>query len=318
MNRQLWLWSSIFLLVLTAAPAVWAQKRLKEKESPQTIGDRDINKRQLNLFSPEKEMAMGKQMASEVEKRSKFIDDPVVLEFVNRITQNLALNSDTKTLMRVKVIDSSEINAFALPGGFLYVNRGLIEAADNEAELAGVIAHEVAHVAARHSMEQLSKGTLMDWVSYPLGFIGRWGNSVNQTAGLMMPALFLKFSRGAEEEADRLAAQYLWKSGYDPQALISFFEKLQSQEKTAPGTMRKLFRTHPMNEDRIKDTRKLLARFPKKEEYQISSADFIAVKERPVIKRYKWDEAAQAKKDRGLSSLKRRKRNQSKSPFPSL
>src|SRR5262245_40909485 len=167
-------------------------------------------------------------MAAEMDRRSKLVADPILLEFVNRITQNIVINSDVKVPVTVKVIDSSEINAFALPGGFLYVNRGLIEAADNEAELAGVIAHETAHIAARHGVEQASKGDLFSWASLPLIFLGGAGGMIiNQVAGIAVPLGFLKFSRGAEKEADRLAAQYLWKTGYDPQALITFFEKLQ-------------------------------------------------------------------------------------------
>jgi predicted Zn-dependent protease len=207
----------------------------------------------------------------------------------------------------VKVIDSSDINAFALPGGFLYVNRGLIEAADNEAELAGVIAHEAAHIAARHGVEQASKGNLLSWASLPLIFLGGLGGFIiNQVAGIAIPLTFLKFSRGAEKEADRLGAQYLWKTGYDPNALITFFEKLQAKEKEKPGTLEKVFRSHPMTKDRIEEVNKILARFPEKSEYQINSSDFIDVKDRLVRVRHqrKLDEL---KNERRRPTLKRRK-----------
>jgi predicted Zn-dependent protease len=211
-------------LVFTPAAVYGWPQTLKEKENPQLIGKRDINKGQINFYSLEKEVTVGRQMAAEMDRYSKLLDDPIVLEFVNRVTQNVVINSDIKVPVTVKVIDSPEVNAFALPGGFLYVNRGLLEAADNEAELAGVIAHEAAHIAARHGVEQASKSNLISWASLPLIFLGGWGGFIiNQAAGIAVPLTFLKFSRGAEKEADRLAAQYLWRTGYDPHALITFF-----------------------------------------------------------------------------------------------
>jgi predicted Zn-dependent protease len=295
---------------LAVAPALASddeEKPLKEKENPQLIGKRDINKGQLNFYSLEKEVAIGRQMAAEVDRHARLVDDPVILEFVNRVTQNIVINSDIKVPVTVKVIDSSDINAFALPGGFLYVNRGLIEAAENEAELAGVIAHEAAHIAARHGVEQASKGNLISWASLPLIFLGGWGGFIiNQAAGIALPLTFLKFSRGAEKEADRLGAQYLWKTGYDPNAMISFFEKLQAKEKEKPGTLEKVFRSHPMTKDRIKEVRKMLVRFPGKSEYQISSSDFIAVKDRLGIDRHRRKHA-EIENERRRPTLKRRK-----------
>jgi predicted Zn-dependent protease len=296
-----------FSLVVMPVSAYDGQKPLKEKENPQLIGKRDINKGQLNFYSPEKEVAIGRQMAAEMDRYSKLLGDPIVLEFVNRVTQNIVINSDIKVPVTVKVIDSSEINAFSLPGGFLYVNRGLIEAADNEAELAGVIAHEAAHIAARHGVEQASKSNLISWASLPLIFLGGWGGFIiNQAAGIAVPLTFLKFSRGAEKEADRLAAQYLWRTGYDPHALITFFEKLRAKEKKNPGAIEKVFRSHPMTEDRIKEVSKMLARFPEKSEYQIDSSDFIAVKDRLGINS-RQRKLADSKNERRRPTLKRRK-----------
>jgi beta-barrel assembly-enhancing protease len=281
------------------------QKPLKKRENPQLIGKRDINKGQINFYSLEKELALGRQLAAEMDRRSRLVADPVMLEFVNRVTQNIVINSDVKVLVTVKVIDSSDINAFTLPGGFLYINRGLIEATENEAELAGVIAHEVAHIAARHGVEQATRGDLIRWTAIPLIFFGGWGGfMVNQTAGLVIPKSYFKFSRGAEKEADRLAAQYLWKTGYDPQGLMTLFEKLRASEKKMPGTLRKAFRTHPMNRDRIEEVQKLLLRFPEQREYQINSSDFIAMKERMGVfirgRRIKAE-----KEDQRLPTLKR-------------
>lgn len=307
LSRQFLSLALAFSLVVMPVDAYDGQKPLKEKENPLLIGKRDINKGQINFYSLEKEVAMGRQMAAEVNRYSKLVDDPIVLELVNRVTQNIVINSDIKVPVTVKVIDSPEINAFALPGGFLYVNRGLIEAADNEAELAGVIAHEAAHIAARHGVEQASKSNLISWASLPLGFLGGWGGFIiNQAAGIAVPMTFLKFSRGAEKEADRLAAQYLWKTGYDPHALITFFEKLQAKEKKKTGALEKVFRSHPMTEDRVKEVRKMLARFPEKSEYQIDSSDFITVKNRLGLEGRQRN-LAESKNERRRPTLKRRK-----------
>jgi predicted Zn-dependent protease len=256
------------------------QKPLEDKNNPALIGKRDINKGQLEFYSLEREAAIGRQLAAEVDRTATIINDPVITEYVNRIAQNLVLHSDSKVPFIIKVIDSDDVNAFALPGGFLYVNRGLLEAADNEAEVAGVIAHEIAHVAARHGVEQASKAELINYASMSLIFLGGWGYIVQQVAGLAVPLTFLKFSRGAEKEADRLGAQYMWAAGYDPNALITFFEKLQAKEKKKPGTLAKVFSTHPMTGDRITEVRELIARFPDRADYQVSSSEFAQVKSR--------------------------------------
>ncbi|HKC88391.1 MAG TPA: M48 family metallopeptidase [Blastocatellia bacterium] len=256
-------------------------KPLDKKDDPTLIGKRDINKGSTEFYSIEKEVAIGRQLSAEVDRSSKLINDPIVSEYINRVAQNIVLHSDSKVPFTIKVVDSQEVNAFALPGGFLYVNRGLLEAADNEAEVAGVIAHEVSHVAARHGMEQASKGELFNYLSIPLIFFGGIGGyAIRQGLGLAVPLTFLKFSRGAEKEADRLGAQYMWAAGYDPNALITFFEKLQAKNKKKPGTLSKLFSTHPMTGDRITEVRELVARFPDRGEYQLSSSEFGQVKSR--------------------------------------
>jgi len=273
------------LSLLFAAVAVLAQQAsnapLADRDNPLLIGKRDLNKGQLEFYSLDKEIAIGRQLAAEVDRTSRIVNDPLIAEYVNRVSQNIVLNSDSKVPFTIKVIDSNEVNAFALPGGFLYVHRGLIEAADNEAELAGVIAHEIGHVAARHGVEQASKAQFMNYASIPLIFVGGLGGYLaQQVAGLAVPLTFLKFSRGAEKEADRLGAQYMWAAGYDPNALITFFEKLQAKEKKKPGTLSKIFSSHPMNEDRIKEVRALVARFPARGEYQLSTSEFKDMKSR--------------------------------------
>jgi len=287
MNKRFLQSVTLFLvsLVLAASPALGQEKQkpLNEKDDPQLIGKRNINKGQIDFYSLDKEAALGRQLAAEVDRETKFITDPIVTEYVNRVGQNIVLHSDVKTPVTIKVVDSNEINAFTLPGGYLYINRGVIEAADSEAELAGVIAHETGHVAARHGVEQASKANLINYGSLPLIFLGGLGGfAIRQAAGLAVPLGFLKYSRGQEGEADRLGAQYMWSAGYDPHAMVTFFEKLESMEKKKPGTIAKVFSTHPMTGDRIRDVSNLVVRFPDKPEYEISSSEFSSVKSRLV------------------------------------
>jgi beta-barrel assembly-enhancing protease len=268
-----------------ATPAPTA-RALSDKEDPSQIGKRNINGGAGDKFfgwlggSREKEMQIGRQLALEVEQQSKLVDDPVITEYVNRVGQNIVLHSDAKIPFTIKVIDSDEVNAFALPGGFFFVNRGLILAADNESELAGVMAHEIAHVAARHAMENQGKGSALQYgMLAGMIFGGPIASTVLQNGGGILGALgMLKFSRGAEEEADKLGVQYLYASGYDPTGMSTMFEKLASQNKKKPGTFAKLFSTHPQSLDRRDSSLQLVARFPEKEEYVISTSEFQRVK----------------------------------------
>jgi len=256
------------------------QKPLDDKENPLLIGKRDINKRQINFHSLEKEIALGRQLANEIDRQLKMVEDPVITEYVNRIGQNLVLYSDAKVPFTIKVINTDEINAFALPGGFFYVNKGLILAAENESELAGVMAHEIAHVAARHGMEQYSKAQLVQYGMIPLIFIGGLpGYAAQNAAGVAIPLTFLKFSRSAEAEADMLGAEYTWASGYDPNGMNTFFEKLQGQKRQTSS----VFSTHPATSDRIGHVRQLIARFPERGEYVVSSSDFRRIQDRLAV-----------------------------------
>lgn len=264
----------------TTAPAT--AKTLGNKEDPRLVGKRNINTGIIGGGSVEKEVRLGQQLAAEVDRQAKFVDDPLITEYVNRVGQNIVLHSDAKIPFNIKVIDSDEANAFALPGGFFYVNKGLLLAADNEAELAGVMAHEIAHVAARHAMENMRKAQLAE-IGATIGSIflgGIPGMIYQSTAGLGLTALFLKFSRGAEEEADRLAAQYLWAAGYDPGAMSTMFEKLNAKNQKKPGFISRAFATHPQTPDRLEASRVLVARFPDREEYVLSTSEFQRVKAR--------------------------------------
>jgi beta-barrel assembly-enhancing protease len=248
------------------------------------IGNRNVGceRGMGNWYSIEKQIAMGKSYSMQVESQSKMVSDPVVTEYVNRIGQNLVRNSDAQVPFTIKVIDADDINAFALPGGFFYVNSGLILAADEEAELAGVMAHEIAHVAACHAARENTRGNLMNLASIPLIFIGGpIGYAGYEAAGLALPMTFLKFSRGFEAEADYLGLQYMYKSGYDPQAFVAFFEKVQALEKKKPGTLSKAFASHPQTPDRISKSQEEIATIlPAKAEYMVSTSEFDDVKAR--------------------------------------
>jgi len=262
-----------------SAPSAFADDK---KKDPDAIGDRDVSSG-VNFYSLEHEIAMGKQLAQEVERQAKIIDDPVIAEYVNRVGQNIVRNSDAKVPFTIKVLDTEEVNAFALPGGFFFVNSGLILKAETEAELAGVVAHEIAHVACRHGTRNASKAEMMQ-IGAIAGsiFLGGWtGYAIYQGMGLAIPMGYLAFSRAAEREADYYGLQYMYKSGYDPTAFVDFFEKLQTMQKKKPGSVSKVFATHPMNDDRIKaaqeEIQTILKPMP---EYVVNTSEFNDVKNR--------------------------------------
>jgi len=316
MKLRLLALSAVLLTLSYAAPRSWAQDKDKDgaatptsdtaakstaptpvraadpdkvkheggKTDVDAVGNRNVGCKtgMGNWYGVEKQIAMGKQYAQQVESSVKLIQDPVVTEYVNRVGQNLVRNSDAQVPFTIKVIDSDDINAFAMPGGFFYVNSGLILAADEEAELAGVMAHEIAHVAACHAARENTRGNLMQMASIPLIFVGgAIGYAGYQAAGLALPLTFLHFSRGFEAEADYLGLQYMYKSGYDPQAFISFFEKVQAQEKKKPGSLAKAFSTHPQTPDRIEKSQEEIATIlPARAQYTVSTSEFDDVKAR--------------------------------------
>jgi Zn-dependent protease with chaperone function len=248
-----------------------------------SIGNRGVGKG-VNLYSLQREIALGKQAAMEVEKTSKLINDPVVTEYVNRVGQNLVRNSDAKVPFTIKVIDSDEINAFALPGGFFYVNSGLILRADEEAELAGVMGHEIAHVAARHGTKTATKGELMQLATIPVMILapyGMAGYGIYEGLNLAIPMSYLKFTRDAEKEADYLGLQYMYKAGYDPNAFVSFFEKIEAEERRHPGSIPKIFSTHPPTPDRVQKAQEEISTIlPARDEYIVTTSEFDLVKAR--------------------------------------
>jgi len=260
------------------------KKPKKKKDDVEAIGDRDVDGK-VNFYSLEKEIALGKAYADEVVRTSKMVRDPIISEYVNRIGQNLVRSSDAKVPFQFQVVDDDAVNAFALPGGFVFVNTGLLVKADTESEVAGVLAHEIAHVAARHGTRQATKGQLANLSMIPLVILtGGWtGFGIQQAASFAIPIAFLQFSKGMETEADFLGLQYLYKAGYDPIAFVDFFEKLQTMEKTKPGALAGVFRSHPMTDDRIASAQKEIERIlPDRPEYIVDRSEFFDVKDRFV------------------------------------
>lgn len=272
------------------------------------VGTRNIGGRGIgNWYSTDSEIRMGKQYSMEIEKSAHLVTDPVIVEYVNRVGQNIVKNSDCKVPFTIKVIDSDEINAMALPGGFFYVNSGLILAADEEAELAGVMAHETAHVCAHHAARQMTKMNYVQIGSIPLIIFtqGSWtGYGIYEASQLAIPIGFLKFSRMDEAQADYLGLQYLYKSGYDPQAFIQFFEKIDALEKHKPGTLAKVFSDHPQTPDRIgKSEEEIATIMPARPDYVVTTSEFDDVKSR--LARLENKRKLNDKKDGNKPTLRR-------------
>jgi predicted Zn-dependent protease len=270
-----------------------AKKHSGGKDDVDAIGNRKVAG--WDWYSIESEIRMGKEYATQIESSLKLVTDPVINEYVNRVGQNLVRNSDAKVPFTIKVVDSDVINAMALPGGFFYVNSGLILAADNEAELAGVMAHEIAHVAARHTTRQLTRYQFINYASLPLIFVGGGiGLAAREAAGIGIPMTFLKFNRTFEAEADYLGIQYMYKAGYDPNEFVNFFEKIQAQEKKKPGSMAKVFADHPQTPDRISKSQEEIATIlPAKDQYIETTSEFNDMKARlaAIENRHKVDDA---------------------------
>ncbi len=263
------------ILLLSAAPAA------DKKSDPSQIGNRDVGQGH-NCYSIEQEIAMGKQLAGEVVRQAKLLEDPIITEYVNRLGQNLARNSDAKVAFTFQVVDDPTLNAFALPGGFVFVNTGLLTAAETEAEMASAMAHEIAHVAARHMTRQACRAKAAKAATLPLIFMGGWGGyAAEQAARVAIPMTFLSFSRGYEAEADYLGLEYLYAAGYDPTAAIDMFEKMMSLEQSSPGSIASVFSTHPMSKERLEKAQAEIGTIlPGKPEYVVNTSEYAEVRGR--------------------------------------
>jgi len=270
---------ALTVMMVAASVPAWASNKKKDVDA---IGSRRVAHR--SMISEEKEIAIGKRYATAIDRSARIIKDPVINEYVNRVAQNVARNSDLKIPLTVKVIDSPDINAFALPGGFLYVNSGLLQAADEEDQLAGVMAHEIAHVAARHWASQMTKATILQYAMLPLMFTPlSYPVYIGLSEGLNMgiPLAFLKFNRDDEAEADYLGIQYMYKAGYDPNAYVAFFGRIVQEQRSNPGSVPSIFADHPPTADRIiKTEEEIKTDLPKRSEYLVSTSEFNDMKTR--------------------------------------
>ncbi|MBN2338125.1 MAG: M48 family metalloprotease [Acidobacteria bacterium] len=272
----------ILAAALLSLPAAWARKH----ENVEEIGNRDVTGRVWNVFpnwvSLEKEIELGKQVADEFEQTARIVEDPVISEYVDRIGQNIVKHSDAKLPFYIKVVDTDEVNAFAFPGGFFYINKGLLLATANESELAGVMAHEISHVTARHATVRMSKAQYLQLAAIPALFVGGyWAQMGIQNAlGLGLNLELMGITRESEREADQLGIQYLWNAGYDPNGFVSFFEKLQREEKSKPGRLAGWFRTHPSTDDRIVAALDEQRYLPEKDAYVVDTSEFQRIQAR--------------------------------------
>jgi predicted Zn-dependent protease len=305
--RRLFLLGWALILILSATLASSQEQKDQDKESKDddsfyhhtgindvnAIGSRNVgcNRGLGNWYSLDSQVRMGREFAQQVEQSSHLITDPVVNEYVNRLAQNLVRNSDSKLPFTVKVLDVEEPNAFALPGGYMFVNAGTLLLADDESELAGVIAHEIGHVAACHAAREATRGTLASLAMIPVMIMtgGLAGIGVNEAANLGVPAVFSKFGRNFEAQADYLGVQYAYKAGYDPVGMINFFEKLEALERKRPGFVSKLYGDHPQTPDRVEKSQHEIATIlPPREQYIVDSSDFEQAKKRlALIMRHK-------------------------------
>jgi len=273
------------LLAVSASAAYAQDSTPQKKDDPAQIGNRDVGKG-INFYSLEKEMALGKQLAEEVQRQAKVVEDPLISEYINRIGQNLVRNSDAKVPFTFRLIEGDSPNAFALPGGYVFVYTALMKIASEEDELAAAMAHEIAHVAARHMTRQATRSQMVNLAGVPVGVIlggGIGGAVVRQGAAAGIPAAFSHFTRQDESEADHLGVQYLYAAGYDPNGAISMFEKLESLERKQPGTVARIFSTHPMDAARIQKTEQEIGRIlPRRDEYVVNTSDYIAIRQRLI------------------------------------
>lgn len=298
------------LAMLSASPAGHADRKHGDVEN---IGNRNVSGRIFgilpNFVSFEKEIALGAQVAAEFEQTARLVEDPVITEYVDRIGQNIVKHSDAKVPFHIKVVDTDEVNAFAFPGGYFYVNKGLILAARNEAEFAGVMAHEISHITARHATERLSKAQYLQFAALPALFVGGyWAQMGIQNAlGLGINLELMGITRESEREADQLGIQYLWNTGYDPNAFVSFFEKMQEEEKSKPGRLASWFRTHPSTTDRIVAALDEQRYLPEKDYYIVNTSEFDRVKGRlQSIDNAQKSEEGSGAKEQKRPTLKRR------------
>ena len=215
-------------------------------------------------ISRQQEVQMGQEYSAEINRQLPMVNDAGVSQYINSLGRSIAQHGNRQYNYNFYVVNSNEVNAFAVPGGHVYVNRGLIERTRNMSELAGVLAHEIAHVEHRHGIEQMEKmqgASLAVNLGYVL--LGRAPTGVEEAAiGIGGTAIFASHSRGAENEADATAVTLLANSGIDPDGLTSFFGVLMSDQQRSPSAVEQWFSTHPLTQDRIENTQSYINRLP--------------------------------------------------------
>jgi predicted Zn-dependent protease len=252
--------------------------KIDPKYDVNKIGERGTGSG-INFYSMEQEQALGREMSQEVEAACKLFKDPAVNTYINTLGQRLVRYSDAKVPFTIKIVDDDQVNAFALPGGFLYVTTGLILAAETEAELAGVMSHEIAHVAARHGTKGATRTQIWNLASIPLVFVGGpVGLAVREVSQFAMPMTMMKFSRNFEREADLLGLEYEFAAGYDPEAFVDFFERISTDRKK-PNFVARAFASHPMNKERVTRAQKEIdTMLPPHDQYIVNTSEFVEIR----------------------------------------
>jgi predicted Zn-dependent protease len=295
------------VLITTLAPAAWAESTAKDapRKGEDKIGKYDveyIGRRGIghgfNLYSLKRERELGQSMAASFNRNTKIITDPLVNDYVNRLAQKIVGNSDAEIPFTIKVIDSGDIpRAFGLPGGFLFIDTALIISADGEAELAGVIAREIAHVAARHATRALTRKQLWNIAGSVAYLTGPAGVAFEDAGGIAGPLWLKKFIRDSEYEADLLGIEYAYAAGYDPQALLDALEKLHALEVKRNAALSKIpgyhlasklpfhnrlarsFASYPLTDERIQRLQdEIAALLPNRKDYVLDTGEFEEVK----------------------------------------
>lgn len=264
-----------------SAKSTRANQKLVGKYDLNRIGHRGIGQG-FNLYSTKKEQKLGRRLATEIDRRVREVGDPVVTEYFAHLCQALSRHSDSHVPLTLKVIEDEEPNIFALPGGILYVTTGLVAVVDNEAELAALISHEIAHVTARHATKLATRRALWRIVSTPAMFLGPFGILAKQIGGVAVP---LKLSRNAELEADLLGLQYLYLAGYDPNEFVRFLDRAYVGQNRSSSRMAQIFSDYPMLQERIGRAQEVISTFPTHAEYVLDTGALVEVKDTLALTR---------------------------------
>ena len=232
----------------------------------------------INMYSTDEEIQLGNRYSFQIENQLKFIKDPFINEYVNELGQRLVSVSKRKNIKyRFKVVDDPAVNAFAIPGGYCYVNIGLIEFADTESELASVISHEIGHVVGKHGMENMTKQNIIGLAgALALGAKPSFGEEL--MSSLIQQGILTNYGRAAELEADRFGIQQMHDAGINPNGSKQFFEKLILEEKEGSSRMQSLLSTHPPTAIRIKQASKIIENLPEKDYDPLTAKNFKILK----------------------------------------